>query len=428
MIEPTDKPLLQNADAPVWQTGDGLVIGDLRTGALYRLNSMAAAVWCLCDGNNTLRSIVRTLSEVYPNHATEIAESTEMTISQLQNSGLIRELDQDEHLDRTADVPEVKSREVIRALLGLRFWRVYANYHSCLYVSIISILLATGETGWVVYERVFVLQLSLFLYGSYVLSLNDFCHRHADLRIGDRRFAHELPRWFESTLVVVLLVACLGWSWFVVDDMVYFVVLCTALASTTAYSAPPLRLKTRGLAGHVVSFWDCFSPYVLIFCFYRYWRLDTVLLGSAYVTMTLIAGIGHLLFHRHYDRVLGTESLAVRKGSTWTSRILKRLQLAGAALWWACLLYYSITIPRLLPAAILYFALRFVRFQPASGFQDYFLSVKARDLAIILAACAAVTHWTYALLLPLVLVFERQFVTRRFKTLFKRPAETHPAT
>jgi Coenzyme PQQ synthesis protein D (PqqD) len=68
--------------------GEVLVYHPQQTRAVY-LNPTAAVVWGLCDGNRSVREIIRTIDESYPDAGASLTEDVLVTLNQLQESGIL---------------------------------------------------------------------------------------------------------------------------------------------------------------------------------------------------------------------------------------------------------------------------------------------------------------------------------------------------
>jgi Coenzyme PQQ synthesis protein D (PqqD) len=68
--------------------GEVLVYHPQQTRAVY-LNPTAAVVWGLCDGNRSVREIIRTIDESYPDASASLTEDVLVTLNQLQESGIL---------------------------------------------------------------------------------------------------------------------------------------------------------------------------------------------------------------------------------------------------------------------------------------------------------------------------------------------------
>lgn len=67
--------------------GEVLLYHPQQTRAVY-LNPTAAMVWGLCDGNRSVREIIRVVNETYPD-ADSIADDVLATLNQLQEGGVL---------------------------------------------------------------------------------------------------------------------------------------------------------------------------------------------------------------------------------------------------------------------------------------------------------------------------------------------------
>lgn len=67
---------------------EALVV-DVKTGVLYPLNSVAARIWQLCDGERTLEDILATLAAEFDAEEATIRADAQRFIDELANARLI---------------------------------------------------------------------------------------------------------------------------------------------------------------------------------------------------------------------------------------------------------------------------------------------------------------------------------------------------
>jgi hypothetical protein len=68
--------------------GEILLYHPQQTRAVY-LNPTAAVVWGLCDGNRSVREIIRVIGESYPDAEANLTDDVLVTLNQLQESGVL---------------------------------------------------------------------------------------------------------------------------------------------------------------------------------------------------------------------------------------------------------------------------------------------------------------------------------------------------
>jgi hypothetical protein len=86
MIDLVPKPVANVATEVV--AGEVLLYEPRQTRAVY-LNPTAALVFGLCDGNRSVRDIMRMITECYPDEAAGISDDVLATIKGLQESGVL---------------------------------------------------------------------------------------------------------------------------------------------------------------------------------------------------------------------------------------------------------------------------------------------------------------------------------------------------
>jgi len=68
--------------------GEALLYHPQQSRAVY-LNPAAAIVWALCDGSRSVRQIIRTIEECYPDAGANLTADVLVTLAQLQESGVL---------------------------------------------------------------------------------------------------------------------------------------------------------------------------------------------------------------------------------------------------------------------------------------------------------------------------------------------------
>ena len=128
-------------------------------------------------------------------------------------------------------------------------------------------------------------------------ALNDWCDRSFDAAVGKRGAIGSLARWQASVLLALLTVAPLatliGQPWICVA------IGGVALIAAAAYSAPPLRLKTKGAFGVLVAaFAQRTAPCLVVFAAGAQVLSPT---GILFLALTLVVGVRWMLLHQIGD-------------------------------------------------------------------------------------------------------------------------------
>jgi len=228
----------------------------------------------------------------------------------------------------------------------------------------VYLLLAIGPTDWSLGRT--LLALGLFLlsfigvaaYGHLVNDLGDLAH---DARAGKANALAGRTAWQRRLLIGVALALGLApWAWWPAPAAAAFAWLLVQLGLLTAYALPPLRLKTRSLAGvltdalyaYTVPALICWSAWMAT----REHAEPPPLLLAALLTWTVFTGLRGILNHQlldlDNDLRSGVQTLATRSGATATVRLLCSVVLPAEALAFALLtLVVSTRLPGYLPAA-----------------------------------------------------------------------------
>jgi 4-hydroxybenzoate polyprenyltransferase len=169
---------------------------------------------------------------------------------------------------------------------------------------------------------------SLALYIVYMFFVNDYFDMPTDKIAGKKREIHDMP----EVLVVGLLVLVTLMSWVVtvllVGQTLYILVYAVAYFLATFYSAPPLRLKCRGLLGTISA--DLIEkpiPAVLVFSFFQYFRIDALILVAFFFVWQLEMITHHQYLDYEGDLHAQVKTYAVEIGPERTVRMLDYLQL-----------------------------------------------------------------------------------------------------
>jgi Coenzyme PQQ synthesis protein D (PqqD) len=85
-MRPTPKQRILESEELI---GDVLFLYDEQTGGVHTLNSGAAMVWFLCDGNRDLREIPREISVAGSLPQEQVLPQVQETVAQFQALGLL---------------------------------------------------------------------------------------------------------------------------------------------------------------------------------------------------------------------------------------------------------------------------------------------------------------------------------------------------
>ena len=226
----------------------------------------------------------------------------------------------------TGDETPRRQRSVIVSFFTVIRWKEWATskipfFFACMYYAALS--RPAIETGAIL--EMLGLLLILCLYAAFGYSLNGIVDRAKDRAAGKRDKLGEMPERrilmsFWLIVVTGVFVPLLIYS----DRPDALLVLGFAYTVAIAYSAPPIRLKERGIAGIIcAAAAQRTIPVIFIFVAMSLWdwtafwfcALSTVI-GLRYIVI-------HQIFDEDGDNRTGVETSATIHGSTVLSRTLK---------------------------------------------------------------------------------------------------------
>ena len=199
----------------------------------------------------------------------------------------------------------------MRRLLGYRGWKVWGSYdmHVCLCAALYFLLIAGGDP-----LRTTLLLTSLGFYFMYGFLINDFFDMPLDVAAGKRRAVHELSRAAFVTLIAAVIVTSGLHLWYLREPL-YVAVYTAAYALATLYSAPPARLKERGVAGVVVNgLIEKALPVLAVVAFFHSFGFDAFVLLTAAFLMGVAEIVAHQIYDYEHDVETGCRSFVTRIG------------------------------------------------------------------------------------------------------------------
>ncbi|HEX59410.1 MAG TPA: hypothetical protein ENF26_04600 [Methanomicrobia archaeon] len=199
----------------------------------------------------------------------------------------------------------------MRRLLGYRGWKVWGSYdmHVCLCAALYFLLIAGGDP-----LRTTLLLTSLGFYFMYGFLINDFFDMPLDVAAGKRRAVHELSRAAFVSLIAAVIVTSGLHLWYLREPL-YVAVYTAAYALATLYSAPPARLKERGVAGVVVNgLIEKALPVLAVVAFFHSFGFDAFVLLTAAFLMGVADIVAHQIYDYESDAKTGCGSLVTRIG------------------------------------------------------------------------------------------------------------------
>lgn len=167
---------------------------------------------------------------------------------------------------------------LVRNVAGLKAWKVWldSDMHICLLALAYSILtLKIFDHGFVM--QILTLLVCLVLGLASGSLINDYCDMPYDKLSGKKRTIYQVPRLLIAILVVTLVSLNYVIIIFFIKQPVFAIISIVGYFLATFYSAPPIRLKERGVLGVLCNaLMEKAIPVALVFSYFHYFHLDTL--------------------------------------------------------------------------------------------------------------------------------------------------------
>ncbi len=192
------------------------------------------------------------------------------------------------------------------------------------YLSIFYLSIVTGFKFPI--RSVFMLTLALILYEANIVLINDIFDRKVDIAAGKsgRVRGHNLS--IGTMVLLFLLTGAVSWGFvFVINGTwVFYLVWGIAYVTGFFYSAPPLRLKSKGIPSLVCnSVLERPYPILLAFLFFRYYGIE--LLIFPILSEFVWSVFKHQVHDVETDASSGVRTFAVTLGREKSYKIVKYL-------------------------------------------------------------------------------------------------------
>lgn len=271
----------------------------------------------------------------------------------------------------------------------------------------------------------------LFLIGSlgtslcYGVLINDYCDMPTDAKAGKRVEMRQVPKSILKGLIIVFFLASFLLVFIPTRNLYLILLLGFAYFLATFYSAYPLRFKDRGALGVVIDVLiEKTLLILLIFAFFGYFFIDTILILLLFSLMQLKVILDHQVFDYRADLNSGVKTLAVKSGLERSVFIVDRLLRPAFAILFilfGVVMYFYIpySFVVLLPLLLGYLVLRVmiprkvirrVNIRSDIGdwvkripFYDGYITASIGVLLLFFALSATIVYYPYVLLLLLAL-------------------------
>ena len=211
-------------------------------------------------------------------------------------------------------------------VFALRAWRVgvYAlPIHAC-YFSMAYLLLRVGPPTGV--AQLLLLLVALWAYLAYGVLVNDYFDRGLDIAAGKQgaKRGHGLSSRSMIGLLIVLLVTSAGVVAALNRGAVFDTLRAAAFLVATAYSAPPFRLRRRGVYGFVAdTVIEKPFPVPLVFSFFGYYGFEALLFPV--LAELLDSVFKHQLEDLESDEDQHVDTLATSVGKERSAKVVSAL-------------------------------------------------------------------------------------------------------
>ena len=183
----------------------------------------------------------------------------------------------------------------------------------------------------IIHNELYIQSLILFLplgvffasLASFGYMLNDYFDKSADRIAGKENLMSLLKDW--QQILILIIVLCINLFSFIPFYQHKFAIIFLLLSylSSILYSAPPLRLKEKGISGVVcVSMAQRVFPIMIVFAIFEHFRLDTFI----FTLLSFLIGVRWILVHQilDYDKDIqaNVETFAVSNSPVRTYNLM----------------------------------------------------------------------------------------------------------
>lgn len=183
----------------------------------------------------------------------------------------------------------------IRKLMGYRGWKVWMSYDMHIALLVLFYVLIVDNLFRPLDSLILISSLGFYLmYGALI---NDFFDMPYDIAVGKKRPVQDLPRIiFIGIIIFIAFLSVLHLLY--LKEISYIIVYVVTYSLVTFYSAPPIRFKSRGLAGLVINgLIEKMLPVLAIFAFFNHFGTDTFI----FLLVSFFAQISEALTHQIND-------------------------------------------------------------------------------------------------------------------------------
>lgn len=231
-------------------------------------------------------------------------------------------------------------------------------------------LFATGRNVEQLFLLIFPFFVALISISVFGYLFNDLCDVKADSKAGKSNLLSSYSVTVRLMLVFIpLVLGCVAW-YYVMAGVVANILFALQILALVLYSAPPIRLKERGMAGIIAdAFYGHINPvFITIFWMVTIdsnsiWLISLLLI--VFVCTTL-KGIRNILLHqiddRRADRNAGVKTFVVRNGALGSLIFINYLIPFEVLLALCFAVLVSIAYPPFFVWTLMFFILTYLKF------------------------------------------------------------------
>ena len=213
----------------------------------------------------------------------------------------------------------------IHRLIGLDAWKIW--FHSDTHLIFLAIFYSFLLSPTIDFEFLgpLLLVASLELYGALAVMINDYFDMPSDAGSGRGKTIFYMKRWQIYGLTSILVLSGLGVAIFLLGRLDFVLMYAIACFMAILYSAPPARLKTKGIHG----IWcdaliETTIPVILVFLYFQHLDLYTYF----FVMLCFVFQIENIISHQIDDYAgdlkTSTNTFVVQIGRKKTIRLRNR--------------------------------------------------------------------------------------------------------
>jgi len=215
--------------------------------------------------------------------------------------------------------------------MNISAWKVllHSDMHACFLTILYLLQLSRIEVlSYDFLWKVLSLIASLGLYLVYMFLVNDYFDMPTDKIAGKKRQIHDMPSVQVVGLILLIMLLSYVVTIFLVGQPLYTLIYVMAYFLATLYSAPPLRLKSKGLLGTIcAALIEKPLPALLVFSFFQYFELDALIVFLFFFLLQVEMITHHQFLDYEGDLKSQVRTYVVETGLDKASRILNYLQL-----------------------------------------------------------------------------------------------------